>query len=297
MQDFTGRVAFVTGAASGIGLGMARAFVGAGMKVMLADIEATALAAAVEQLRDAGHGTGVDVAGVVCDVSQRASVQAAADATLNAFGKVHVLCNNAGVSSGGLTEELDEGDWNWVIGVNFLGVLHGCQVFLPHIKGQGEGGHIVNTSSMAGVLGGMAGWGPYNSTKFAVVGLTEVLRQEGRAAGFGASVLCPGGVNTNIHAAPRNRPQRFGPQVSKVAYVDDVTAFSDGFKQGLEPNVVGELVLEAIHANRLYIFTDPRFRKQVQRRYDRIAEDFDWASRSNALSNATKLGATDASGA
>ena len=149
MLEVKGKVAFVTGGASGIGLGMARAFVGAGMNVMLADIEATALAAAEQQLR---NSTGSDgVASVVCDVSQRASVQAAAEATLGAFGKVHVVCNNAGVSSGGLTEQLDEGDWSWVIGVNFLGVLHGCQAFLPHIKRQGEGGHIVNTSSMAGV--------------------------------------------------------------------------------------------------------------------------------------------------
>ena len=282
MQDLHGKVAFITGGASGIGFGMARAFAGAGMQVMLADIEANALAAAGQQLRD----TGASVASVVCDVSQRASVQAAADATINAFGKVHVVCNNAGVSSGGLTEQLDEGDWNWVIGVNFLGVLHGCHAFLPLIKRQGEGGHIVNTSSMAGLLGGMAGWGPYNSTKFAVVGLTEVLRQEGREAGFGASVLCPGGVNTQIHAAPRNRPARFGPQISKVAHVDDVAAFSDGFKEGLDPSVVGQLVLEAIQANRLYIFTDPRFRKQVQRRFDRIGEDFEWAAKSQALNDA-----------
>ena len=303
MLEVKGKVAFVTGGASGIGLGMARAFVGAGMNVMLADIEATALAAAEQQLRNSTGSAGV--ASVVCDVSERASVQAAAEATLGAFGKVHVVCNNAGVSSGGLTEQLDEGDWSWVIGVNFLGVLHGCQAFLPHIKRQGEGGHIVNTSSMAGVLGGMAGWGPYNSTKFAVVGLTEVLRQEGRlsgaaagggAGGFGASVLCPGGVNTNIHAAPRNRPQRYGPQVSKVAHVDDVAAFSAGFQSGLDPDVVGALVLEAIQANRLYIFTDPRFGKQVKRRYERMLEDFTWAAQSKALNDAGAPGAVAPAG-
>ena len=144
---------------------------------------------------------------------------------------------------------------------------------------------------MAGLLGGMAGWGPYNSTKFAVVGMTEVLRQEGREAGFGASVLCPGGVNTQIHAAPRNRPERYGAQVSKVAHVDDVAAFADGFKAGLDPNVVGKLVLEAIQANRLFIFTDPRFRKQLQRRHDKVLEDFDWAANSNALNEATAPGA------
>ncbi len=283
MQEFEGKVAFITGAASGIGLGIAGALTRAGARVMLADIEQPALEKAAAQLRAAG----ATVDTVICDVSQRDSVFAAATATIGRFGKVHVVCNNAGVSSGGLIEDCDNGDWDWVIGVNYLGVLHGCQAFVPHIKAQGEGGHIVNTSSMAGVLGGMAGWGPYNSTKFAVVGLTEVLRQEGRTGGYGASVLCPGGVNTNIFEAPRNRPSRFGPQVSKVALLDD----PNGIKQGLDPDVVGELVVEAIRNNRLYIFTDPRFRKQMARRYERILEDVDWAAHSAALNDADAPGA------
>ncbi|MFU8817014.1 MAG: SDR family NAD(P)-dependent oxidoreductase [Pseudomonadales bacterium] len=275
MNDLNGKVAFVTGAASGIGLGMTRAFVDAGMRVMMADIEQQALSAAAQQLREQGGA----VETVVCDVSERASVFAAAAATLDAFDKVHVVCNNAGVTSGGLMEECTEGDWSWVIGVNFLGVLHGCQAFLPHIKRQQEGGHVVNTSSMAGLLGGMPAWGPYNSTKFAVVGLTEVLRQEGRAGGFGASVLCPGGVNTQIFEAPRNRPARFGRQESVVA--DSISA--DELKQGLDPDVVGRLVLEAIQANRLFIFTDPRFRSMVERRHEKLLADFDWAAESAAL--------------
>jgi NAD(P)-dependent dehydrogenase (short-subunit alcohol dehydrogenase family) len=283
MQDLDGKVAFVTGAASGIGFGIAAALARAGMKVMLADIEQPVLANAAHRLRDAG----ADVDAIVCDVSQRDAVFGAAAATIERFGKVHVVCNNAGVSTGGLIEECEPGDWDWIIGVNYLGVLHGCQAFVPHIKQQREGGHIVNTSSMAGLLGGMAGWAPYNSTKFAVVGLTEVLRQEGRDGGYGASVLCPGGVNTNIFDAPRNRPERFGPQRSKVALMDN----PDDIKQGLDPRVVGELVVEAIRANRLYIFTDPRFRRMVERRYQRILEDFDWASRSDALNAAGAPGA------
>ena len=273
-----GKVAFITGGASGIGLGMAHAFAGAGMKVMLGDIEKPALERAAAELRAANAA----VETVQCDVSDMASMRAAATATLEAFGKVHVLCNNAGVSSGGLTEELDDGDWAWVIGVNFLGVLNGCRAFIPHIKRHGEGGHIVNTSSMAGLLGGMAGWGPYNSTKFAVVGMTEVLRQEGRTGGYGASVLCPGGVNTNIYEAPRNRPQRFGPQVSKVAMED----IRSDLKKGLDPKVVGRLVLEAIRDNRLYIFTDPRLRKLVEQRHQHLLEDFEWAAASHALNDA-----------
>ena len=275
VQDLAGRVAFITGAASGIGFGIATALGRAGMKLMLADIEQAPLDDAANQLQELD----MEVHTCLCDVSDRASVQAAAEATLDTFGKVHVLCNNAGVSSGGLLEECEPSDWDWVIGVNYLGVLHGCQAFIPHIKRQAEGGHIVNTSSMAGLLGGMAGWGPYNSTKFAVVGLTEVLRQEGREGGFGASVLCPGGVNTNIFDAPRNRPTRYGPQRSKVAYSGTDTDMT----KALDPMVVGELVREAIIANRLYIFTDPRFRSLLERRYERILEDLDWAAASASL--------------
>jgi NAD(P)-dependent dehydrogenase (short-subunit alcohol dehydrogenase family) len=192
------------------------------------------------------------------------------------------------VTSGGLIEDCTEGDWGWVIGVNFLGVLHGCQAFIPHIKRQQEGGHIVNTASMAGLLGGMPSWGPYNSTKFAVVGLTEVLRQEGRKGGFGASVLCPGGVNTQIFEAPRNRPARFGAQESIVA--DSISA--DELKKGLDPDIVGRLVLEAIAADRLFIFTDPRFRSMVERRHEKMLADFDWAARSAALVDSDSPGST-----
>ncbi|MBX3705754.1 MAG: SDR family NAD(P)-dependent oxidoreductase [Pseudomonadales bacterium] len=283
MNNLKRRVAFVTGAASGIGLGMTRAFLGAGMRVMLADIERQALDRATVALRtELPPDRADDIAAVVVDVAERQSVFAAAEATLAAFGKVHVVCNNAGVTSGGLIEETTEGDWHWVVGVNFLGVVHGCQAFIPHIKRQGEGGHVVNTASMAGVLGAMPAWAPYNSTKFAVVGLTEVIRQEGREGGYGASVLCPGGVATNIYRAPRNRSERYGPQRSTVAR--DVTAEDIG--KGLDPDVVGRLVLEAILADRLFVFTDPRMRGRVERRHAKMLADFDWAARSDALTRA-----------
>lgn len=288
MDNVAGRIAFVTGAASGIGLGMTRAFLGAGMRVMLADIEQQALDRTTAQLRtELPASRASDIASVVVDVAERQSVFAAADATLATFGKVHVVCNNAGVTSGGLIEDCTEGDWNWVVGVNFLGVVHGCQAFIPHIRRQGDGGHVVNTASMAGVLGAMPGWSPYNSTKFAVVGLTEVIRQEGREGGYGASVLCPGGVATNIYDAPRNRPARYGEQSSTVAR--DVTA--DDIRRGLDPDVVGRLVLEAILADRLFIFTDPRLRSRVERRHEKMLADFDWAARSAALVDAGAPGA------
>lgn len=288
MQDFKDKVAFVTGAASGIGLGMTRALVRAGMRVMMADIESKALSAAAAGIRaECSPADSGRIETLVCDVSERASMFAAAAHTLRVFDKVHVVCNNAGVTSGGLMEECSESDWLWVIGVNYLGVLHGCQAFLPHIKRQQEGGHIVNTSSMAGVLGGMPAWGPYNSTKYAVVGLTEVLRQEGRSGGFGASVLCPGGVATNIFEAPRNRPSRFGPQESVVA--DQISA--GDISKGLNPDIVGRLVLEAIKADRQFIFTDPRLRSRVERRHEKMMADFEWAAQSNALVSAGAPGA------
>lgn len=280
MENIEGRVAFVTGAASGIGLGMTRAYLAAGMKVMLADIEQKALDRTMNALRASlpADRSG-DVASVIVDVAQRRSVHAAAEATLDTFGKVHVLCNNAGVTSGGLIEDCTEGDWNWVIGVNFLGVVHGCQAFIPHIKRQGEGGHVVNTASMAGVLGAMPAWSPYNSTKFAVVGLSEVIRQEGREGGYGASVLCPGGVATNIFDAPRNRGEQYGPQQSTVA--QDVSAAD--IQKGLDPDIVGRLVLEAILADRFFIFTDPRLGSRVERRHQKMMSDFEWAAHSRAL--------------
>jgi NAD(P)-dependent dehydrogenase (short-subunit alcohol dehydrogenase family) len=287
MDQVSGRVAFVTGAASGIGLGMVRAFLGAGMRVMLADVEAPALARAIDTLREElpAHRK-ADIASVQADVADRASVDRAAQATLDTFGKVHIVCNNAGVISGGLIDETRDGDWQWVMGVNVMGVVHGCQAFVPHLKRQGEGGHIVNTASMAGVLGAMAGWSPYNTSKFAVVGLTEVIRQEGKTAGYSASVLCPGGVATNIFHAPRNRGSHYGPQQSAVA--EDLT--HEDVQRGLDPDIVGRLVLEAIQANRLFIFTDPRLAGRVERRHQKLMADFEWASRSRSLVDAKAPG-------
>ena len=276
MHELKGKVAFVTGAASGIGLGMVKAFLRQGMQVMMADIEEAALQQAVVNLESNA------VSSVICDVSNREAVFAAADKTLAEFGRVHLVCNNAGVSTGGLIDECDEGDWQWSLGVNLMGVVHGCQAFLPHIKSQGQGGHIVNTASMAGLLGRNPGWTTYNATKYAVVGLTESLYEEGRLGGFGASVLCPGAVRTRIYEAPRNRPDRFGPQISKPAYTD----ISDELARGLDPNIVGELVVEAVQARRLHILTDPRFARLVSKRFERLTADFEWAANSAALKSA-----------
>lgn len=270
MKDVAGKTAFITGGASGIGLGMARAFGAAGMRLMLADIEAGALDKAVGELR----GKGVQAESAVCDVSDQESVFAAAKAAIDAFGRVHVLCNNAGVSVGGAVEELPTSDWDWVIGVNQMGVVHGLQALLPHMKQHGEAGHVVNTASMAGMVNMDPFWSPYNATKFAVVSISEVLRKELKDTAIGTSVLCPGPVNTRILEADRNRPGRFGEMTSAVAGTD----ISSFIQEGLAPDTVGELVLSAIQAEQFYIFTEPPYRVLVERRFAEIMAGFDWAT-------------------
>src|SRR6202045_2600158 len=206
MRELVGKTAFVTGGAAGIGLALGRAFAQAGMKVMLADIEAGALEAAVATL----SALGPDVSGVIGDVAGPASVEAAAKASFDAFGKVHVVCNNAGVAAGGGIDNISLDNWRWVLDVNLMGVLHGIRTFLPHIRGHGEGGHFVNTASMAGMESGL-GFSPYGASKFAVVGMSEGLAAQLRPLGIGVSVLCPSFVRTGIGESGRNRPQRYGP--------------------------------------------------------------------------------------
>src|SRR4030081_2820777 len=206
MRELAGKTAFVTGGASGIGLALGRAFAQAGMKVMLADIEAMALQAAVKSLQEFAP----NVRGTVCDVADAASVDQAAKMSFEAFGNVHVVCNNAGVAAGGGIDDISLDNWRWVLDVNLMGVLHGIRAFLPHIRAHGEGGHIVNTASMAGLNGGL-GFSPYVASKFAVVGMSEGLATQLRPLGIGVTVLCPSFVRTGICLSGRDRPQRYGP--------------------------------------------------------------------------------------
>src|SRR5215471_14337138 len=204
MREFVGKAAFVTGGASGIGLALGRAFAEAGCKVMLADIEKAALDAGVASL----SGSGLEIGGVVCDVADPASVDAAAQATFSAFGKVHILCNNAGVGALGGIEHIALDDWRWVLDVNMIGVVNGVRAFLPHMRAHGEGGHIVNTASMAGMFNSGQRFAPYPASKYAVVGISEGLAKEVKSLGIGVSILCPGVVRTNVLESARNRPQR-----------------------------------------------------------------------------------------
>jgi NAD(P)-dependent dehydrogenase (short-subunit alcohol dehydrogenase family) len=263
MREFHGKVAFVTGAASGIGFALARVFGRADMKVMLADIDANALKSAVSQL----EGEGIVARGVACDVADRASMQHAAAATLAAFGKVHILCNNAGVVCVGPIEYVALGDWDWVIGVNLMSVVYAIQAFLPHIKAHGEGGHVVTTASLAGMLC-VPGLGPYNASKFGVVAISETLAAELAGTSIGVSVLCPGFVRTRIHESARNRLEQYGTRTE--ASPETKAQFADRVEAGVEPDEIAEKVIRAIKDDEFYIFTHPELRGLLEGCFQRI---------------------------
>jgi NAD(P)-dependent dehydrogenase (short-subunit alcohol dehydrogenase family) len=276
MRELAGKAAFVTGGASGIGFALGRALAAAGMKVMLADIETEALAAAVKSL----HDVGPDVRGVTCDVADPLSVERAARASYDAFGNIHVVCNNAGVAASGGIDNISLDNWRWVLDVNLMGVLHGIRTFLPHIRAHGEGGHIVNTASMAGLSGGL-GFSPYVASKFAVVGMSEGLATQLRPLGIGVTVLCPGYVRTGIGESGRNRPERYGaskapdpasPAGQLLAHI------AERLRAGLDPSEVAARVLAAIGEDELYVFTHPEMREEVKERFAAITVAMDRAA-------------------
>lgn len=259
MTSYEGKVAFVTGAASGIGFAISKAFAASGMKVMMADIEEGPLEKAVAELR-AANGV---VEGVLCDVTEPDAMQAAADKTIETFGKVHVLVNNAGVLVMGETGSIPLKDWRWIVDVNLMGVVHGCETFVPLIKEHGEGGFILNTASMAGHIG-LPGWGPYNATKFAVVGYTESMNAELEPQGIRAAALCPGIVKTQIGSSRRNQP---GGEVEPLA--EELDGQIDA---GMSPDTLGKWVLESIENDAKHIFTHPAFRPIAEMRAEGINE-------------------------
>lgn len=275
MKDLSGKVAFITGGASGIGLAMARAFGRRGMKVMLADIEAATLQSAVEDLR----ASQVTAEGVVVDVASRDQIRAGALETIARFGKVHVVCNNAGVGSGGAVGEVPAKDWEWVLDVNVLGVVNGVETFTPLMMSHGEGGHFVNTASMAGMVS-PPGMEPYCASKFAVVAMSEGWAAQLQPKGIGMSVLCPGYVKTRIHESRRNRGAAYGADVRQPSFDSDLTS---PVLSGMPVEPVGERVAEAVENDEFYIFTHPEFRGFVEERFQRILAAFDAAEQSQAL--------------
>lgn len=258
ITDFNDKVAVVTGAGSGIGRALAIRCAAEGMHVVASDVEAGALAETVAL-------AGRDAIGVQADVADAASVAALADAAFDTFGAVHLLCNNAGVFQAGLVWERTEADWQWVLGVNVWGIIHGIRAFVPRMIAQGGEGHVVNTSSLAGLVTG-AFAGPYTTTKFAALGLTESLAHDLRATGasIGASALVPGAVNTRINESSRNRPGTLadGAGAADAAAVEQALAATTS--TGRDPSEVAQMVLDAVRADQFMIPTSAGYDDQIR---------------------------------
>lgn len=269
MSEIEGRVAFVTGGASGLGLSMARSFLKRGASVMLADRDAEGLERAVAELSSETN----KVASVVCDVADANEIEKAAQATIDHFGKVHIVVNNAGVGLGGQPGEIPLQDWRWIVDINLMGVVHGVEVFTPLIQAHGEGGHIINTGSMAGHVA-PGGMGPYNATKYAVVGYSESLKAELAPHQIGVSVLCPGWVRTNIHTTGFGRPSG-GPTLEEAQNDPQFQEMDAVIKGGLDPDAVADWVSDCVEANRLYIFTHEIMKMGIDMKYAQIAADYD----------------------
>ena len=272
MREIKGKTAIVTGAASGIGLGIAKALAHAGANLVLADLRPDAL----EVARKTIEAIGVRAVGVTIDVSDAQSVALAGNAALDAFGALHIAVNNAGVAMHGTAlEQVSLEEWDWVIGVNVKGVINGIRTFVPMIRSHGEGGHVVNTGSVSSLFVREGrNQGAYAMTKYAVLALSEALEQELAGSGIGVSVLCPGGVTTSIFDSAATRPERFGGSYRRPQQEALKATFA---ASALPPEVVGRRVLQAIRDNEFYVLTHTGEREIISVRLDRIKAAFDRA--------------------
>ncbi len=279
METMQGRVAVVTGAASGIGKALALGFAGEGANVVLADIEEAPLRAAEAEVADRG----VEALGVITDVTDADSVGALAQATIDRFGAVHMVCNNAGVGGGGLIRNQQLVDWKWVVDVCLWGVIHGVHHFLPHLI-EAEESHIMSTASVAGLMS-VPGLGPYNAAKYGVVAIMETLHlemQRDRNADVGVSVLCPGVVRTNIATAQRNRPEELrrqrrprpeGEAPSETADARRRNAnIAAALERGMDPSQVAAKVIEAMYERRFWVLSHPELLAEVNHRNQQLAD-------------------------
>jgi NAD(P)-dependent dehydrogenase (short-subunit alcohol dehydrogenase family) len=264
MKHVEGKVAFITGAANGAGFGMAQVFAKNGMKVVIADIRQDSLDGAM-----AHFAKNPNVHAIRLDVTDREAFARAADETEKVFGKVHVLCNNAGINLFVPIEECTYNDWDWVMGVNFGGVVNGIQTFIPRIRKHGEGGHIVNTASMAAFLASAAA-GIYTASKYAVRGLSEALRCSLYPYNIGVSVFCPGLINSMIYESEKVRPQRLASPENTARSQETMDVLPKIHKLGMGLEEVGEKVLAGIRRNDMYIFSHPEFREEMQEISDEI---------------------------
>jgi NAD(P)-dependent dehydrogenase (short-subunit alcohol dehydrogenase family) len=266
MKDFAGRTAFVTGGANGIGIGLVRALLSEGCRVAVADIRAESVDQALRALNNP------KAMGVQVDVSSREALARAADEVESKFGPVSLLFNNAGINLFQTAEESSYDDWDWVMGVNLHGPINGVMTFVPRMVSAGKGGYIVNTASMAAFL---AAGVPaiYNTTKFAVRGLSESLRASLAPHGIGVSVLCPGLVKSYIYASNDIRPEGL-KRDAKPVDAGNVKRLADIHEFGMEPDVIAARVLEAMRENRFHIFTHPEFKDELGELFGEILQDF-----------------------
>jgi len=274
VKEFKDKVAVVTGAASGIGRAMAERFAAEGMKVVLADIEQGALAETEAELK----ARSAAVLAVPTDVSKGGDVEALAEKSIAAFGAVHVLCNNAGVAVGGVSWERTVADWEWGLGVNLWGVIHGIRVFVPIMLRQDTEGHIINTASMAGLVS-LPLMSVYNVSKHAIVTLSEALHHELALSGakVKASVLCPGWVNTRLMDSDRNRPSDVLNDPAQEISDPAKEAFEQTIREllvtGLTPEQVADHVFDAIRGEKFYVLTHPEWKDMVRTRMEDILEE------------------------
>jgi NAD(P)-dependent dehydrogenase (short-subunit alcohol dehydrogenase family) len=272
IKEFKDKVAVVTGAASGIGRSLAFAFAKLEMKVVISDVNEQALNSVSEEL----IAGGTDVMSMVVDVSDRAQVAKLADATYERFGSANILCNNAGVGSGGMMQFLELADWDWVLGVNLFGVVYGIKSFLPRMLASGEPCHIVNTASLAGHLSGDTV--PYSPSKFAVVAISEALKRECFSTKVGVSVLCPGLVDTqivkNAESFRSERPDLFQPTTEMIEMSKTMREnFSYLLSTGMNPDVIAQKVIIAIKEDILQVITHPEYIPVLEARFESIRDD------------------------
>lgn len=264
--QLAGRTAFVTGGANGVGLGIARALLAEGCQVAIADVSEESLAAALKSLENQ------PVIGVALDVSSRSAFADAADRVERDLGPVSLLFNNAGVNLFQTIDDSSYDDWDWLLGVNLHGVINGVATFVPRMKERGAGGHVCNTASMAAFLGSAVP-GIYNTTKFAVRGLSESLRYSLAPHGIGVSMLCPGLVKSQIYRSDDVRPEtlRAGAKAVNAAFVDQLQHVHEA---GMEPEVIARRTIDAILENRFYIFSHPEFRDELEEVFAGIVDQF-----------------------
>lgn len=270
MRELQGKTAFITGGGAGIGLAMAKAFADAGMTVAIADLRQDHLDEAAEQFRDKGQ----EVIALQLDVTDRAAMEAAAATVEGRFGKINLLCNNAGVNIIRTVEEATYEDFDWMMAVNYGGVVNGVKAFLPGMLAHNDWAHIVNTSSTAGVVPG-PGTGPYSAAKFAIRGLSEAMRYDMMAHGIGVSVLCPGTVGTKLYESEENRPPQFADTDGEAgearrAFTGEL--FRQVLHLGMTPEAVAERVVEAVKKNEFFVFPHAEFREEFEAEFNEILD-------------------------